>query len=217
MANKKILAGVLVLVLALGFVTGAFAQESKHKPFDVLVGLNFGMGITTNIGDLFSIKGETLPKGNYAFIMDFGITGDFYLFNWLSFNSGILLHPDIYVILEQDLLGVKEVSDVAATPLCLTIPLMAHVNIPHVEFLYAGVGINLNFPIKSLLDSVVPDVDTKGKFFVGIPIDIGFDMIKPGKGGSRFFFRVTPEVHEKGTAVPIGFIWQIYNWKVYSK
>jgi hypothetical protein len=57
----------------------------------------------------------------------------------------------------------------------------------------------------------------KGDFFVGLPIDIGFDSVKPGRGGGRFFFRITPEFHKKGVAVPIGFIWQIYNWKIYSK
>jgi hypothetical protein len=47
-----------------------------------------------------------------------------------------------------------------------------------------------------------------------LPIDFGFDFIKAGKGGSRFFFRVTPEFHKNGTTIPIGFIWQIYNWKI---
>jgi hypothetical protein len=57
-------------------------------------------------------------------------------------------------------------------------------------------------------------IDTKGDFFVGLPIDIGFDLVKPGRGGGRFFFRITPEFHEKGTVLPIGFIWQMYNWKI---
>jgi hypothetical protein len=58
---------------------------------------------------------------------------------------------------------------------------------------------------------------TKGKFFVGLPIDIGFDFIRAGRGGARLFFRLTPEFHENGTAIPIGLVLQVWNWKVYSK
>jgi len=206
---------VMILFLVVIIAGGVFAQEEhKHDPFDVLVGLNFGMGLTPNIGDVFSI-GDEVPQGNYAFTFDFGLTADFYLTNWLSLNTGLLLHPDIYVLLDQDLNNTKDLSltDIAATPLCLTIPVAAHINIPKVEWLYTGIGLNLNFPIKGMLDSAA-GVDTKGKFFVGIPIDLGFDFIQPGSGGMRFFFRVTPEIHEHGTAVPIGFVWQIWNWKV---
>jgi len=228
MVNKKFLSGVLVIVLALGISgTAAFAQEHRHEPFDVLLGLNFGMGITPNIGNLFTISENTIPSGNYALFFDFGLTADFYLFSWLSFNSGMLLHPDIYVILGQELKNIENFTDVAASPLCLTIPLMAHINIPKVEWLYAGLGVNLNFPILGLLDAAAgafadekggpTTFDTKGDFFVGLPIDVGFDFIKPGRGGMRFFFRVTPEFHTGGVAVPIGFMWQIFNWRIYSK
>jgi hypothetical protein len=182
----------------------------------MLLGLNTGFGITLNIGDVLSIRDGTIPKGNYALVFDFGLSYDFYLFYWLSFNTGLLWHPDIYVLLDQDFNNdsIDSFTDIAATPLCLTIPLAAHVNIPKVEWLYAGVGLNLNIPIYGMLDEVAAGVDTKGAFFVGLPIDIGFDFVKPGKGGGRFFFRITPEFHEKGTTVPIGFIWQIYNWRI---
>jgi hypothetical protein len=220
---------VLVAVLAACIAGGVFAQEEsgkpvlvhKHQPFDMLLGLNFGLGITPNIGDLFSISANTIPKGNYALTFDVGLTYDFYLFNWLSFSTGLLLHPDVYVILDQDLSGVSNFTDIVASPLCLTIPFAAHVNVPKAEWLYAGIGLNLNIPLSGMLDSVVSDMggdfETKGDFFVGLPIDLGFDFVKPGRGGGRFVFRLTPEFHKKGTAVPIGFIWQIYNWKIYSK
>jgi hypothetical protein len=213
--------GLFVLVLAVFIAAGGvFAQDAnavhKHEPFDMLLGLNFGMGITPNIGDLLAISNGTIPKGNYAIAFDFGLTYDFYLFNWLSFNTGLLMHPDIYVILDIDLMGVDEFTDIAASSLCLTIPLAAHVNIPKVEWLYAGIGLNLNIPIAGLLDSLA-GFDTKGDFFVGLPIDIGFDFVKSGRGGMRLFFRITPEFHEAGTAVPLGFIWQIYNWKINGK
>jgi hypothetical protein len=216
--KKKIVLVLLMVVLLAG---RTFAQgESKHQQFDVLIGLNFGLGITPSMFEFFNsirVEEAKIPKGNYAVICDFGITGDFYLFNWLSVNTGLLLHPGEYVLLDHDLRGGYGIIDVAAAPLCLTIPIAAHVNIPKAEWLYAGIGLSFNIPLLSMLDSTTNEeiyVDTKGKFFIGLPIDLGFDFIRPGKGGARFFFRITPEFHEKGTVVPIGFIWQIWNWKV---
>ncbi|MDR2634334.1 MAG: hypothetical protein LBC51_12050 [Treponema sp.] len=208
---------MLLLVLASVLASGLFAQEDKHQAFDMLLGLNLGSGITPNMGDLVSaLNDKRIPKGNYAVASDWGLTYDFYLFNWLSFNTGLFVHPDVYLILDQDLHNVDDFTDIAASPVCLTIPLAAHVNIPKVEWLYAGLGLHLNIPVSGMFDGLA-GVDTKGDFFVGLPIDIGFDFISPGRGGMRFFFRITPEFHEKGAAVPIGFIWQIYNWKIFSK
>jgi len=110
----------------------------------------------------------------------------------------------------------------------LTIPFAAHVNIPYVEWLYTGIGLNINIPLFGMLDSTIndsggPKISTKGKTFVGLPIDLGFDFVKPGRGGARFFFRVTPEFHKVDgvdktfVTVPIGFAWQIWNWKVLVK
>jgi hypothetical protein len=218
--NEMVKKGLFALVLAALVAGGVFAQydEHKHEPFDMLLGINVGLGITPNIGSLMSISEDSIPKGNYAITFDFGLTFDYYLFNWLSFSTGLILHPDIYVLLDQDISNVNSFTDIVSTPICLTIPFTAHVNVPKVEWLYAGIGLNLNIPTASLLDSVaVPGFDTKGKFFVGLPIDIGFDFIKAGKGGSRFFFRITPEFHEKGTTLPIGFMWQAYNFRIYSQ
>ena len=227
MARKVVLVLVLAGMLA-GVGGGVFAQDEdgeevvhKHKPFDMLLGLNYGMGVTPNIGELLS-GSTSIPKGNYAFIVDVGLTYDFYLFYWLSFNTGFMLHEDTYLLLDQNFENTGKLSDILATPLCITIPIGAHFNIPKVEWLYAGISLTLNIPIASLLDSAssgtgLEKVDTKGDFFVGLPIDIGFDFIKPGRGGGRFFFRITPEFHEKGTTVPIGFIWQLHNFKLYSK
>jgi hypothetical protein len=225
MARRELLVLVLAVMFA-GGGAGVFAQDEeavdevihKHKPFDMLLGFNYGMGITPNIGEL--LKGSSdIPRGNYAFIVDAGFTYDFYLFYWLSFNAGFMIHEDTYLLLDQELDSSTEIGDVISTPICITIPLGAHFNIPKVEWLYAGLSLTFNIPVASLLDSAGANLgfDSKGKFFVGLPIDIGFDFIKPGKGGGRLFFRVTPEFHEKGTTVPIGFIWQLYNWKLYSR
>jgi hypothetical protein len=234
---KKLLVFVLASVLA-GEV---FAQEDmhKHQPFDMLLGLNWGLGMTPNVSDFLGeimAGGENFPEGDYASTADFGLTYDFYLFNWLSFNTGLLVHPSVYMRIEKNGTGGKDKGGLdddekdmgddydVATPVCLTIPLMAHVNIPKVEWLYVGIGLNLNIPLFSILEGLgksgtegfkgADDRDTKGDFFVGLPIDIGFDFIKPGRGGGRFFVRITPEFHKEGTPIPIGFIWQFYNWKL---
>ncbi|MDR1211686.1 MAG: hypothetical protein LBK40_05580 [Spirochaetaceae bacterium] len=205
--------GLLVLILAVFVMGGVFAQDvHKYQPFDMLLGLNVGFGITPSITDVFN---DDIPSGNYALTSDFGLTYDFYLFNVLSLNTGLLLHPDIYLILEDSISNGDKFTDLAASPICLTIPLMAHINVPAVEWLYAGVGVNLNFPLVGMFDDALEE-DTKGDFFIGLPIDIGFDFIKPGRGGGRFFFRITPEFHKKGTALPIGFIWQPYNWRIHG-
>jgi hypothetical protein len=213
---------LLVLVLASALAGGIFAQETsedahKHQPFDMLLSFNVGIGITPNMGDLFSVSGSGLPSGNYALTTDLGVVYDFYLFHWLSFNTGLLAHPDMYLILDQKLEEVKSFTDIVAYPLCLTIPFAAHINVPGLEWLYAGIGLNLNIPLFGLLDSTVAGIDTKGDFFIGLPIDIGFDLIKASSGGKRFFFRITPEFHEKGVAIPIGIVWQANSWKIYSK
>jgi hypothetical protein len=210
---------VFAMVLAVSIGSGLFAQ--KYEPFDMLVGLNLGMGITPSFsGLMMSMSENEIPHGNYALIFDVGLSYDFYLFNWLSFNTGLFFHPDLYIILDQNLKNVENFTDVMATPLCLTIPLMAHINVPILDWLYAGIGLSLNFPLVGMLDNVMQDqgvegFDSKGPFFVGLPIDIGFDFVKAGKGGGRFFIRITPEFHEKGTTVPIGFMWQINNWIIF--
>ncbi|MDR2520949.1 MAG: hypothetical protein LBC72_00125 [Spirochaetaceae bacterium] len=215
MAKKRFLAAVFAAIAA----CGVFAQEHKHNSFDMLLGLNAGLGMTQNIGEAIQIGGsmpEHIPNGNYAIAIDIGFMYDFYLFYWLSFNTGMMAHPEYYAILDQDISGAKKFEDVMGAPLCLTIPLAVHVNIPKAEWLYAGIGINLNIPLAGMLDKPAGH-DTKGDFFTSLPIDIGFDFVKPGAGGGRFFFRITPEFHNKGTTIPIGFIWQLYNWKLSGK
>ena len=211
--GKKIF---LILVLAV-FLSGSVFAE-RHEAGDMLLGIDLGFNLTPSF---FSVTGDSVPKGNYAITFDLGLNFDYYLFNWLSFNSGLFMYSGIYLLLDKPLteetLENTTFTDWAKTPICLTIPLMGHVNIPAVDFLYLGAGLNFNLPVSSMLSTELPDVDTKGKFFLGIPIDLGFDFIKSGKGGSRFFFRITPEIHSGGTPVLIGFMWQIYNFRIYGK
>jgi hypothetical protein len=93
---------------------------------------------------------------------------------------------------------------------------MAHLNMPRFEWLYLGFGLTINIPLIGMLDSLDGGIDTKGNLFVSLPIDIGFDLMPNKKNGMRFFFRITPTILERGTVVPIGFVWQIYNWKIFG-
>jgi len=216
-------------------------KQHKHHPFDVLLGINAGSGLTPNFFTIIPklMNNEPPSMDNYGLIIaDAGLTVDFYILPWLSFNSGLSLRPALYLFLGKNIDDVDdfEITDWATFPFCLTIPIAMHVNIPVIEWLYAGIGLNLNIPLFSPLDAArravkdatgdigadmdVPDV--KGKFYIGLPIDIGFDFFsnkKPGssKGGMRLFFRITPEFHEQATVVPIGLVWQIWNFNVFTK
>ena len=208
--------GLIVLVL-FAFLSGSlFAQ--KHLAGDMLLGIDLGMGVTPSIS---KVGGDSIPSGNYAITFDFGLNFDYYMFKWLSLSSGIFTHAGIYLLWDKPysliFLGDDNFTDWAKTPICFTLPIMAHINVPVIEWLYLGAGLTLNFPVSSMLDRDLPGIDTKGDFYLGIPIDLGFDLVKAGKGGSRFFFRVTPEIHKGGTPILIGFMWQIYNFRIYSK
>ena len=213
MAKKVLLVLVLVALLS-----GTVFAESKHNPGEMLIGINIGLAFTP---DFFKITDSSLSRGNYAITYDLGASFDYYIFNWLSVNSGLFIHSGIYLLWDKpyplEFAKNETFTDWVKTPVCLTLPLMFHVNIPVVDFLYLGAGVNLNLPVGSLIDSNI-GIDTKGKFFLGIPIDFGFDFIKPAKrGGARFFFRVTPEIHSGGKPVLIGFIVQPYNFKIGRK
>ena len=210
---------LLLILILIAIISGGVFAQNRHNPGEMLLGIDLGLGLTP---DFFSITEDSLPIGNYAITFDLGLNFDYYVSYWLSINSGLFAHPGVYLLLNKPLteenLKDTEVTDWAKTPICLTIPIMAHINVPHVEWLYLGAGLNLNIPVASMLDSVIKDIDTKGKFFVGIPIDMGFDFIRAAKrGGTRLFFRITPEIHSGGTPVIIGFMVQPYNFKIVKK
>jgi len=216
MAKKFFSALVLVFVL-----TGSVfsAEQFKHQRGDMYVGVNLGMGFTPSMFNVFSVS-NSFPEGNYALTFDLGLSYDYYQTEWLSFNAGLMAHFGLYAFL-PNAMPVKPNTgfmDIAAAPLSLTIPLSAHINIPYVSFLYAGIGLSLNIPLVSLLSSDGPEdprqQDMSGDVFLGMPIDIGFDLMPVDSGGMRFFFRITPEFHGNVTVMPIGFIWQVFNLKI---
>ena len=197
------------LLLIIGLIMPVFAQ-GKHQQFDMYFGLSLGAaGMKTN--------------DNGIFTADFGVNYGFYFFNRVSINTGILFHTELYSN-HNMLTG----TDPMQTPLCFTIPIGFHFNIPKAEWLYTGVSFAVNIPIADFRSSSA-SVNRHGEVsggkspftadsvFFSLPIDIGIDMIKPGRGGSRLLFRVTPAFYKGGTIVPLGIIWQIYNWRVHQK
>ena len=207
MAKRFFLALVFIVTLSESVFS---ATEFKHQRGDMYAGLNLGMGFTPSLFNIISAR-NSIPRGNYALAFDLGLSYDYYQTGWLSFSAGLTAHFGMYAFLAQDLPLRQNTgfTDIAATPLSLTIPLSTHINIPYLDFLYAGIGVSLNMPMISLLNS-----DNPGDVFLGMPIDIGFDLKPEDSGGMRFFFRITPEFHRSGSVVPIGFMWQVFNLKI---
>ena len=206
MAKRFFWAFFLVFVLT-GTVFSA--ELFKHQRGDMYAGINLGMGFTPSLFNLISAS-NSFPRGNYALTFDLGLSYDYYQTGWLSFSAGLMANFGMYAFLAEKLqLGPNTgFMDIASAPLSLTIPLSAHINIPYVSFLYAGIGVSLNIPLVSLFNS--DDIDV----FLGMPIDLGFDIMPADSGGMRFFFRITPEFHRSGTVWPMGFMWQIFNLKI---
>jgi len=198
------------LTIIIGLTVSVFAQEGleneaanisqkKHQFLDNYFGVGVGVG-------------GMRMYDNGIFTATLGVSYDFYLHDWLSINTGLLFHTELYS--DHNLLTDSEPM---VTPLCFTIPFGVHFNIPGVEWLYSGVNIAINIPIADLQSPRDQDFSSRGDVFVSLPIDLGVDFIKPGRGGPRVFFRATPTFHKGGIAVPVGLVWQIYNWKVFSK
>jgi hypothetical protein len=244
----KKLVGLLAAVLVLP--AAIFAQDARvyrYEPFDMLVGVNVGAGMglgghifkpdqtTGNSSPGYEYEAPALGNGYLMGYSDLGLTYDFYIFNWLSANSGLLFHSQWSLIWKEAYndpdLEIKT-EDALQYTAYLTIPLQAHINVPRAEWLYAGLGLNLNIPLYSPLEKTAQftglsadDVPKKGPFFVSLPIDVGFDFVKPKEGGARLFLRITPNfikghTDENGNEkVPttFGVIWQIYNFRIDTK
>jgi len=214
MAKKQLFLGLVLAGVVSGFAFAQDAETHKHQAGDMLVGIDAGLGVTTNIGDFF--KNTNIPKGNYAFVFEAGVHYDYYLSSLLSATTGLLYRNDIYFITDKD--QNAGFNEVAKMPFCFTVPIEFHVNIPDLEWLYAGVGVNLNLAFATPAGQGTykgrSADDWRGdRFFVGLPIDLGFDFIRAGHGGPRIFFRITPEFHSNGTVLPLGVLCQFWNWR----
>ncbi|GHV62734.1 hypothetical protein AGMMS49587_10470 [Spirochaetia bacterium] len=208
--------GVLVLLFAIFIAGGVFAQDKatkphKHEAFDMLLGIGMGLDL-----------GFKLEEGNNSLQFDFnaGVNYDFYVFPWLSASTGLMFGPSISASIGDSDVGVNG-------GIYMTLPLSVHFNIPYVEWLYLGVGAGFNIPIATLGDTFgIP-----AKYYTSLPIDFGFDFAKTEKrAGGRFIFKIIPNfqtlpgtdysgntttVHK--TIMTYGFVWQFYNWKIFSK
>ena len=182
--------------------TSVFAQnqveENNYRTFSHYLGPSLGVGaMKMNDGAIFTF--------------DVGASYDFYIFEWLAISGGIIAHQELYYNQPSDDTRMVPVGN----PFCITVPFGLHFKIPKIEWLYNGFNFALNFP---MFDSSSPKnaYSTENEMFFSVPLDLGFDFMKPGKGGSRAFVRVTPTFHKGGVAVPVGFVWQIHNWKIGS-
>jgi hypothetical protein len=221
----KKMAGIVFLVV--GLSSAGFAQEGssatseqaanhRYAPYDMLLGFAGGGGFNMS-GNITELKEGYIVANGYM-----GVNYDFYFLNWLSASSGLYVLEHISLVLKEDIpIGSDlTLTELIQSPICITIPLAAHVNVPSLERLYLGVGANFNIPLFNLLKTS-PEAknlglpDTKGSFFVSLPIDIGIDMAR-GTGSRRFVFRVTPNFLKSDTLVNFGIMYQS-NIRIYRK
>lgn len=210
---KKMVVFVFLMVV---LSSVGFAQENpapnvthKYQPFDMLLGFGGNAGFNMK-GDVISLK-----KGYFIATAAVGVNYDVYFLYWLSASTGLYANEVMSLNLSKDEPN-QTFTDMLRTPLCLTIPFQVHVNVPRLEWLYLGAGLNFNIPLFSVIPSKAGIPDTKGDPFISLPIDIGID-VTPGGKYKRFVFRVTPHFfEEEGTLITFGIMYQS-NIKIYSK
>ena len=200
---------LILFIIVIGLTSIVFAQDeeeaeiavnqAKHQAFSNYFGINIGGGaMKLNDGTIFTAN--------------FGISYDFYLFPWFSISSGILFHQELYQNQPTD--SNRFVPE--GNPFCFTIPIGVHFNMPNAEWLYTGINFAFNIPITNANSPSTQDAYTINDVFYSMPVHLGFDFINAGKGGSRLFFKITPTFYNGGVSVPVGFVWQIYNWRIYT-
>ena len=199
----KKLTGLAIIFIALASFVYAEEEDNKsaakHEAFSQFFGLNLsGAAMKLNDGEIYTAS--------------FGISYDFYFLSWLSINSGILFHQEIYTRQPTD--NSRFVPE--GNPFCFTIPIGIHFNIPKAEWIYTGVSFAFNIPISNANSPDAKDFYKQSDIFCSLPIDLGFDFIKAGKGGSRLFLKVTPTFYNSGIAFPAGIVWQVYNWRIFK-
>jgi hypothetical protein len=212
--KKMVSVVVLTVVLSsFGFAQEKAASETAHKyqPFDMMLGLTGGAGFNMR-GNAFALERDSfLIVDAYG-----GVNYDFYILNWLSASTGLYVYEVMSVNLKQDLSNSgRSLTDEMRTPVSVTFPLSAHINMPGLEWLYLGAGVNFSIPLFSL-PTGRPDVpDTKGDPYFSLPIDLGVDFAI-GDKLRRIVFRATPYFFKPDTLVTFGIMIQ-NNMKIYSK
>ena len=197
----KKLFGILMIIM--GLSTTVFAQDDvenvttkKHQAYSHYLGPSLGIGaMSMNDGAILAFN--------------IGASYSFYVLDWFSISGSVLAHQEIYF--NQPAETTRMVP--AGNPFCITVPIGFHINVPCIDLLYTGFSFALNFPMFDL-NSPYNAYTSSDELFFSLPIDIGLDLIKPDRGGSRILLRVTPTFHKGGIAVPVGIVWQIHNWKI---
>jgi hypothetical protein len=181
-------------------------------------------------------------------LLSLGVSYEYYVFHWMTVGTGLGFSPEVNTAtkggrssivvtgeMNEDDAKQAAVDEILSlvhiqAGLFLTIPFNVHFNIPKVEWLYGGLGLEIHVPISDLgLDSLLPaDIikylpggSIKGETFVSLPIDIGFDLCRVKKNGKpalgRLFFRIEPEFLSGGfVSVPVSLVWQSKLWKLAS-
>jgi hypothetical protein len=238
-------AGDMLLGLNWGFL-GAMMNTNPMNAFnDVADSLKFdSTGSAGNYGVDASIN---LPKFfATARILNLGLSYEYYIFHWMTVGTGLWFGPEVNVatkggttrisvtagetedaVMKEAISKALKVIHVQAG-LFLTIPFNIHFNIPMVEWLYSGLGVEIHIPISDAgLDRLIgaditkyfPGGSIKGETFVSMPIDVGFDFSRVKANGkearSRLFLRVEPEFFGEGLmSLPISLVWQSNLWKL---
>jgi hypothetical protein len=235
--------------MLLGLNWAFFCAMMNTNPLDAFskVGDSLNFEPVQN-GDSYSVNASIdLPTFfATARILNLGLSFEYYIFHWMSVGTGLGFGPEVNVVTKGGRHGIAidgastedtamkeainkalEVVHVQAG-LFLTIPFNVHFNIPKVEWLYGGLGVELHIPVSDAgLDSLIgaditkyfPGGSIKGETFVSMPIDIGFDFSRIKANGknarSRLFFRIEPEFFGEGLmSLPISLVWQSNLWKL---
>ncbi|MDR0538914.1 MAG: hypothetical protein LBG74_00200 [Spirochaetaceae bacterium] len=205
-----------ILTNALALPVFARNVEHNHKPFDMYLGLSLGLAGMYD-GEPFEFK-----KGSAVFTVDFGFMYDIYVASCLSFSAGVFLHNHTSLYVKDDLSKIS-ITDIPSlvqmlqSPMCITVPLMAHLNIPPIEWLYVGAGFSINVPFYDMLQAEFKKNQLYKDFlafesismFMAVPIHIGFEFFKPDSNISRFYFTITPTfIPKQKTFLPVGIVYQ---------
>ncbi|GMO41900.1 MAG: hypothetical protein Ta2B_21980 [Termitinemataceae bacterium] len=215
----------------------AFSDIGNKLDFDVKGGVgNFSVDATLDLPEFFA----TIR------VLNIGLSFEYYVFHWMSVGTGLGFGPEVNAVTKGGRSGIKvnkestedsakkaalkEASKVVhiQAGLFLTVPLNVHFNIPTLEWLYGGLGLEFHIPVSdagldSLLGSDIakylPGGSIKGETFISMPIDIGFDFSRIKSNGkpamSRLLFRIEPEFFGEGLmSFPISLVWQSKLWKL---
>ncbi|GHV77245.1 hypothetical protein AGMMS49942_20660 [Spirochaetia bacterium] len=235
--------------MLLGLNWSFFGAMMNTNPLDAFskVGDQLDFSVGGSAPNYSVTASVNLPKFfATARILNIGLSYEYYIFHWMSVGTGLGFGPEVNVVTKGGSTGITitgadtadsakekamekamEVVHVQAG-LFLTIPFNVHFNIPRVEWLYTGLGAEIHIPVSDLgLDSLIgadiakylPGGSIKGKTFISMPIDIGFDFSRIKSNGkpsrSRLLLRIEPEFFGNGmVSLPLSLVWQSNLWKV---